>query len=442
MAQQIKSSIVIGLGKSGLSAIRYLQGQGKPIVACDTREAPPDLLHFQREFPQIPIHLGTLDEKLLGLASEIILSPGIAPQLPVLETAKNNGIPIIGDIELFAQAAKAPIVGITGTNAKGTVTTLVGEMIKNAGHAVLVGGNIGTPALDLLIEKVPDFYVLELSSFQLETTYSLKTLAATILNFSEDHLDRHGTMEAYIAAKRRIYQNCKVAVWNREDKHTEFSGKSYSFGLTVPQQDEFGIREYQDQHWLAWGTELLLPVQKLLIKGRHNWANALAALALGKAIGLPITAMLPALTAFRGLPHRCEWVAEKNQVVWYNDSKGTNVGATLAALYGLGQAISGKLILIAGGLGKGADFSPLQKPVSQFVRSVILFGQDAPLIAEALGATSKIQYAKDLGEAIAFAEKEALANDAVLLSPACASFDMFRDFEDRGEVFKRLVREL
>lgn len=472
MPHNLKSSVVIGLGRSGLSILRHLLEEGKPIVAIDTRKKPQELKEIQQQFPQISLFLDSFDEKTLAKAAEIIVSPGIAPQEPALVKAKDQGIPVIGDIELFARAAKAPIIGITGTNAKGTVTTLVGEMIQCAGLKVLVGGNIGIPALDLLAEEIPDFYVLELSSFQLETTYSLQAAAATILNISDDHLDRHGTMLNYIAAKQRIYQDCQAAVVNREDERiwptissslkdvnllkahaTEISfvppfGKEelkgvFSFGLTAPQaKNEFGILEYDHQHWLAFGSERLMPVEKLLIKGRHNWNNALAALALGTTIGLPLSAMLDALSNFRGLAHRCEWVAEIDGVIWYDDSKGTNVGATLAAIEGLGPSITGKLILIAGGLGKNADFTPLRDPIKQHVRSVILIGKDAPIMEYALAGTTKIIHAADLAEAVGLAKKTAQAKDVVLLSPACASFDMFRSYEHRGEVFKELVRTL
>lgn len=444
MSNQSKNCIVVGLGKSGLSIIHYLLQQGKKVVAMDTRQQPPGLEDLVKEFPQLPLHLGSLDETILSQASEIILSPGVAPQEPAVMKAANLGISVIGDIELFARAVKAPIVGITGTNAKGTVTTLVGEMIHKANHKVLVGGNIGTPALELLQNEVPDFYVLELSSFQLETTYSLKTAAATILNITEDHLDRHGDMSAYIAAKQRIYQDCKVAIWNRDDKKTIPPSQyiNISFGLSEPQPNEFGIRDHNKQKWLACGSELLLPVDKLRIKGRHNWSNALAALALGTSIGLPRAPMLEALTTFSGLAHRCEWVTEKNGVGWYDDSKGTNVGATLAAIGGLGPFIAGKLILIAGGLGKGADFSPLRNSVAQYVKAVILIGKDAPLIEQALTGASKIHHAADMKEAVTLARNAAEANDAVLLSPACASMDMFRDYEHRAQVFKEIVLAL
>lgn len=444
-------SVIVGLGKTGLSCAYFLSQQGRSILVMDSRESPPGLDDFYKNFPTIALHLGSLDEALLLQAEEIILSPGVSPAEPAFQKAREQGIPLIGDIELFARAVRAPVVGITGTNAKGTVTTLIGEMIKNAGHRVLVGGNIGTPALDLLALPVPDYYVLELSSFQLETTHSLHLQAATLLNISEDHLDRHGDMSAYLAAKQRIYQNCKVCVWNREDKKTypslnamnaDYDRKCISFGLTEPAEDEFGLQVVNNQSWLAHGKQLLLSVDELQVKGRHNWSNALAALALGQALDLPLVAMQTALRTFTGLHHRCEKVIEHNGVTWYDDSKGTNVGATLAAIYGLGSALKGKLILIAGGLGKGADFNPLQDPVSKYVRSVILIGKDAMLLDQVLRPVVPIKHAKNMEEAVVFASKAAQANDAVLLSPACASLDMFRDYEQRGEIFQSLVKEI
>lgn len=438
-------SLIIGLGKTGLSCARYLQRKNIPFIVMDTRENPPLVAEFKNQFPDIPVFLGALDSQKLWTTKEIIVSPGLDLEKNFFIEAQKRAIPIIGDIELFAREANAKIVGITGTNAKGTVTTLVGNMLKAEGKNVRVGGNIGTPALNLLNNTEPDFYVLEISSFQLETTYSLHTAAATILNFSIDHLDRHHTMTAYIAAKQRIYQHCVSAIWNREDNRTQpitDTPSEVTFGLTEPRQSEFGLREKDKQFWLAFGDECWLSTQELYIKGRHNWANALAALAIGHALHLSKDVMLQTLREFKGLTHRCEWVTEKNGVIWYNDSKGTNVGATIAAIEGLGPAISGKIILIAGGLGKGADFSILQNCVSQYVRTLILIGKDAPLMAEALDGCAEIRHARNMEEAVNIAAKAAQKNDIVLLSPACASWDMFRDFEHRGEVFKTLVNFL
>lgn len=432
--------LILGLGKTGLSCAEHLARQNVPFFVMDTRSNPPELATLQKNFPHIPVHLGEFDLSLVRQAQEIIASPGL--EIPSLITALN--IPIIGDIELFARAAKAPIIAITGTNAKGTVTTLVGDMIQAAGLKVSVGGNIGIPALDLLLEPAPDFYVLEISSFQLETTSSLRALAATILNISPDHLDRHKTMQAYIAAKQKIYSICENIVCNRDDKNTYPVSDSInlSFGFSEPKQNEFGLRKINDQYWLAHGEENLLSVDDLFIKGKHNWINALAALALGAAINMPIPAMLSALKNFKGLKHRCEWVLEKDGVTWYDDSKGTNIGATIAAIEGLGSATKGKLILIAGGLSKGADFIQLRVPVAKHVRAIILMGKDAPLIKQALDGVVPMQHAIDMEAAVKLASQCAHDGDAVLLSPACASWDMFRDYEQRGDIFKTLVKKL
>lgn len=429
--------LIIGLGKTGLSCARFLQAQGKQFALIDNRDNPPLLNEFREEFPDVELHLGSFDHPIVKQASVVIKNPGVAlEQLSLSDNAK-----VIGDIELFAQQAKAPIIGITGTNAKGTVTTLVGEMIKMAGFNVIIGGNIGIPALDLLNEPTPDYYVLEISSFQLETTHSLKTAAATILNLSEDHLDRHHTMENYQHAKQRIYQHCEVAVFNRGDQLTtplNAIEQTISFGLDKPQKNQWGIWD----NYLAFGDKKLLSVDELRIKGTHNWANALAALALGQAIRLPMDAMLKTLKEFAGLPHRCEWVTEHHQVTWYNDSKGTNVGATIAALEGLGPTVTGKIILLAGGLGKGADFNLLKAAVKKYTSHAILFGQDAKLIADAIGTETKIHFVATMNDAIKLAQNTAQPNDVVLLSPACASWDMFRDFEQRGDLFKLAVKEM
>jgi UDP-N-acetylmuramoylalanine--D-glutamate ligase len=435
-----KSPIIIGLGKTGLSFAHYLTHKKLNFEVMDSRENPPNLAEFRKDFPNIKLHLGPFDRKLIESASELFMSPGIDPHDPVF-----NGAHINGDIEVFAREAKAPIIAITGTNAKGTVTTLVGYMIRNAGLIPCVGGNIGTPALDLLNQTVPNFYVLEISSFQLETTHNLPAVAATILNMSPDHLDRHHTMESYHAAKQRIYRQCETAVVNQDDPYSNPDNavaKKIMFSInskTVSDKAHPQFHIYNNH--LAYGDELLLPTKDLLIQGKHNWSNALAALALGKAIHLPIDAMLKALREFPGLEHRCEWVATKDNIHWINDSKGTNIGATIAALEGLGSTLDGKIVLIAGGIGKNADFSFLRKAVEKFTRQLILFGRDAQLINQALKDTVPIQMTDSLAQAIKLARNTAATGDAVLLSPACASFDMFRDYEHRGQQFKRLVRE-
>lgn len=439
--------VIIGLGKTGLSCANYFAQQNIPFAITDSRNTPPCLAEFREKHPDIAVHLGGFPPTLLAQAKELIVSPGVSLHEPVIAECIAKGISAIGDIELFARAARAPIVGITGTNAKGTITTLVGEMAKTAGKDVRVGGNIGIPALDLLNNHEPDLYVLEISSFQLETTYSLAAAAATILNLSPDHLDRYETMREYQMAKQRIYQNCAAAIYNRDDEYTwpielDKNSLRLTFGASNPGENEFGIRIQNQMVWLATGNELLLPTSELRIHGRHNWLNTLAALAIGTAIKLPMSAMLNTLKGFPGLPHRCQFIASKNNVDWYNDSKGTNVGATIAALESLGRVVKGKLILIAGGLGKNADFTLLQPAVKQYVRAAILIGQDAPIIQSALKDVTQCTVTNDLMAAIQKAREIAQPNDAVILSPACASFDMFRDFEHRGEVFTQAVREL
>jgi len=423
-------NLIIGLGITGLSCLRYFQRQGMPVAIMDTRANPPGLAELKANFPNVPLYLGGLDKNIISQAQEIIASPGIA--LPEFSP--------IGDIELFARTAKAPIVAITGTNGKGTVTTLVGNMAQQAGLNVRVGGNIGIPALDLLSDTEPDLYVLEISSFQLETTYSLQASVATILNISEDHGDRYTSREDYIAAKQRIYHGTKLAIYNRDDKLTypQYNVPIQSFGLD---DREFGIHYSDNQAYLAFNGQPLLSVNELKIKGQHNWANALAALAIGHALQFPMVAMLQTLCEFKGLHHRCEWVGEWQGISWYDDSKGTNVAATIAALYGLGSAITGKLIWIAGGLGKGADFTPLRAPAEKTVRAAILIGQDAPLLAESIGKKITVYHAKSMEEAVSLAHSVAREGDAVLLSPACASMDMFQNAEQRGEIFKSEVRQ-
>lgn len=438
--------VIVGLGLTGVSCVKYLLSQNQGIAVVDSRENPPGLKEFKKNFPHVPLYLGSFDHPIIFQAKELVISPGIPLTHPVFLAAQQQGIGLIGDIELFARACRSPIIGITGTNAKGTVTTLVGEMAKASGKKVLVGGNIGVPALDLLAQEPAELYVLELSSFQLERTQSLKTLASCILNLTPDHLDHHGTVENYLAAKQVIYQSTDFAVWNRDDKATypnvSPQKKLLSFGLDVIDDQNYGLSHADNTTWLMRGKEKLLDVKQLKINGQHNYLNALAAMALGEACGFELKDMLTALSSFKGLLHRCEWVREKNKVIWYNDSKGTNVGATLAAINGLGSTIKGKLVLIAGGLGKGADFSLLREPVKRFVKNVILIGKDAPVLAETFKDLVPLQHAKTLQEAVLLADSTAVENDAVLLSPACASWDMFQHYEERGEVFKQAVRNL
>jgi len=440
-----KQRIIVGLGKTGLSVARHLAGRGLPFAVVDTRENPLGLDQLKRFAPMADLHLGELDAELLCRASELVVSPGIALSTPALVKAKAAGVSLIGDIELFAREARAPIIAITGSNAKSTVTTLVGEMAAAAGKRVSVGGNLGTPALDLLDEKA-DLYVMELSSFQLETTDRLNAEVATVLNVSEDHMDRYPSMVAYHQAKHRIFRGARQVVVNRDDSLSRplvaDQLPSWSFGLSRPDFKGFGLMQHEGQTWLAFEFKALLPVSELKIRGAHNQANALAALALGHAVGLPMEAMLEALRQFAGLPHRCQWVGQRNGVDYYNDSKATNVGAALAAINGFAADIQGKQVLIAGGDGKGADFAPLRQAVQQHCRAVVLLGRDAQRLEESIAGSVPVLRVDSLDAAVVAAAEQAAPGDIVLLSPACASLDMFRHFEERGDVFTAAVGRL
>ena len=438
--------VVVGLGKTGLSCVRFLRSLGYQVAVNDTRDNPPNLAELHAEFPEVVVSLGKLDEQLLLQAHEIISSPGISINEPELLSARlNAGIKIIGDIELFCRAVDKPIVAITGSNAKSTVTTLVGLMAQNAGINVAVGGNLGTPVLELL-QQSADLYVLELSSFQLETTHSLRAAAAVVLNISEDHMDRYANMQAYHQAKHRIYRNCYFYVTNRQDLLTvpllPEAIPHTSFGLDKPDLNTYGVIREQGISYLAKGQTKLLASHEMGIFGEHNIANALAAVALGEAVNIPMSAMLQTLKEFTGLKHRCQLVTKHQGVAWYNDSKGTNVGATLAAINGLGAAISGKVLLIAGGVGKGQDFSPLSSALAQYGKVVILLGEDATKIDAAVTAQVAKIHVQSLAAAVEQAAQLAQQGDAVLLSPACASFDMFKHYEDRGEQFVALVQSI
>ncbi len=438
--------IVVGLGKSGMSLVRFLAQRGMPFAVVDTRANPPELATLREQFPQVEVRCGELDVAFLCRASELLISPGLAIATPALQAAAARGVKLSGDIDLFARYAKAPIVAITGSNAKSTVTTLVGEMAAAAGRKVAVGGNLGTPALDLLNDEV-ELYVLELSSFQLETTGQLNAEVATCLNISEDHMDRYDSLAAYHLAKHRIFRGARQVVVNRDDALSRpliaDDVPCWSFGLGKPDFKRFGLLEPDSERagekFLAYQFEALLPVRELKIRGAHNQSNALAALALGHAVGLPMAAMLETLKRFAGLAHRCQWVGERAGVAYYDDSKATNVGAALAAIEGLGTDIAGKLVLIAGGDGKGADFSALRAPVAKFCRAVVLLGRDAERLAAALGADVPMVRVNSLQEAVQRGSELAQPGDAVLLSPACASLDMFKNFEERGRLFAQAV---
>ena len=454
---QALRTLIVGLGETGYSVARFLAGRGVPIAGTDSRVQPPGLERLRESLPDVALFLGSFDPAAFEAADQLIVSPGVSLNEPAIVQARARGVPVLGDIELFARYVDAPVVAITGSNGKSTVTTLFGEMALRCGFDARVGGNLGTPALDLLTESrrreagsavwhessAPTLYVLELSSFQLETTHSLRTRAAVVLNISADHMDRHTSLEAYAAAKQRIFARSEVMVVNADDPLVtamlEPRRRVLRFGLRTPADEQFyGIRNVGISTWLARGGTHLIDVRELRITGRHNWANALAALALGDAAGLPMNLMLEALSQFNGLPHRMQPVGEKQGVTFYNDSKGTNVGATLAALSGS----PGPVVLIAGGEGKGQDFTPLHDALKTKGRAVVLIGSDAPLIEAALAGVVPVVTASDMDDAVVRAYALAQPGDCVLLSPACASFDMFRNYEHRGDVFCAAVQKV
>ncbi|HKK13200.1 MAG TPA: UDP-N-acetylmuramoyl-L-alanine--D-glutamate ligase [Gammaproteobacteria bacterium] len=435
-----RKRLVVGLGRTGLSCARYLARQGCQVAVTDSRVRPPELASLQEELPDVALFLGGFNPEAFEHAEQVVVSPGVPLREPLLAAARQRGVEVIGDIELFARAVRAPVVAVTGSNGKSTVTTLVGEMARCAGRDVRLGGNIGIPALALLNEQEPDLYVLELSSFQLESTFSLKAAAAVVLNISPDHLDRYASLAEYSRAKQRIYHGAAVQVVNADD--TVAAGLAeparpwVRFTLGEPEGADYGLRRRDDREWLVKADQWLMPAAGLRLVGRHNLANALAALALGEAVGLPLDACLDALRRFPGLPHRTEFVAEHDGVRWYNDSKGTNLGATLAAIEGM----PGPVVLIAGGDGKGADFTPLREPLVRRGRAAVLIGRDAPAIETALAGVVPVVRAGTMDEAVERARELARSGDDVLLSPACASFDMFSNYEERGRVFADAVR--
>lgn len=446
------ATLVVGLGVSGRAISRHLARLGVPFMVADTRAEPPGVEGFKIAHPTIDLHCGPLTDLDLSEVEEVVVSPGIDPHAPGLDvltgrTHEVTGEPLlVGEMALFVREARAPIAAITGSNAKSTVTTLVGEMAREAGRRVAVGGNLGTPALDLLAE-VPDaeLFVLELSSFQLETTPRLGAETAAFLNLSEDHLDRHGDMAGYRAAKQGIFRGARHGVVNADDPQTwpEVPLPAIDrFSTRMPKGDDWGIAGRADGDWLMHGDEPLLPASEMRLPGRHNQANALAALAMGHRLGLPRASMLTVLCRFPGLPHRGELVANVAGVRWINDSKGTNVGATLAALEGLGPTLEGRLILLAGGVGKGADFHPLAAPLVRYGREAILFGRDADRLAHALRDHLPVTRVDDLQAALGRAREVAAPGDCVLLSPACASLDQFTDYQARGEAFCLAVRHM
>ena len=422
--------------------MRHLLAHGWQVAATDSRAEPPGLAELIANAPQVTLRPGGFDLTLLEGASLAVASPGVPSSAPILAAARARGIDVVGDIELFARAVAAPAIGITGTNGKSTVTTLLGQMAEQAGIRVKVGGNLGTPALELLELPRAQLYVLELSSYQLETTRSLELVAATVLNVTPDHMDRYRTIDEYAAAKARIFARCGTAVVNLDDARVvampRAGQRTVGFSATCAAAVYRLVADADGEHWLHCADQRLLRVAELRVAGVHNAANALAALALGDAAGLPRPAMLEALRNFRGLEHRSQWVADRHGVRYVDDSKGTNVGATLAAVAGL----TGPLLLIAGGDGKNQDFGPLAAALRGKVRRVLLIGRDAPAIARAVADVCPVETHGSLRDAVFAAARAACPGDTVLLSPACSSLDMFRDYAHRGAEFAAAVAAL
>lgn len=437
-------NVIVGIGLTGLSCIRFLTARGEKVAAVDSRAAPPELEKLRQEFPEVPYTVGSFDSPLLEQATELIVSPGVSLQEAAIAKQIARGVPAIGDVELFARAVKKPVIAITGSNGKTTVTSLVGKMVADAGHSVQVCGNIGEPVLSAIAKPLPDFYVTELSSFQLETTESLQPLTAVVLNVCQDHMDRYESYEDYCQAKRRVYRGCQYPVVNADEpeiwRELMFDHPPLLFSLE-PNGENFCLRQHQGEYYLAQGPQLLLPVKAMQFTQRYEFQNALAALALGTAAGLPMSSMLNTLQQFRGLPHRCQAVGEFGGIRWYNDSKGTNVGATIAALLSIGSTKAGRLFLIAGGDSKKADLSALLEPVAQYVDHLILLGQDAPLLENLFQQKVPLTRVSTMVEAVNFAASSARPGDVVLLSPACASLDMFRNYAHRGEVFVQAIKD-
>ena len=446
-------TLIVGLGRTGLSVARHLAAGGEQVAVVDSRANPPGLEALKVELPDVALFLGGFDVAAFEHADRLVVSPGVSLATPQIAAAIARGVPVVGDIELFVQAAQAPIAVITGSNGKSTVTTLLGEMARESGRRVAVGGNLGEPALNLLADDV-ELYVLELSSFQLDTTHSLRADVATVLNVSPDHLDRYGDLAGYAGSKQKALQGATVGVYNADDATVMAMGGSvekWCFTLGEPLavvddvfgcQRAFGVRQLEDGPWLCRAEQALLPAAAVRIPGLHNRANALAALAMGSALGLELEAMCQVLRGFPGLPHRTQFVAELGGVSWYNDSKGTNVGACIAALEGLAQGDATRTVLIAGGDCKGAAFDDLVPAIVAHARAVVLIGRDAQDIARAVAGRVLVHHASDMDDAVRQAAELSRPGDRVLLSPACASFDMFRDYMERGEVFMDAVRRL
>lgn len=446
MAQTIASDkrrAILGMGSTGVSVARYLRKSGAAFDWYDTRSAPPGLDRLVDEFSDVQMIAGGTEGWDLSLYTEIVVSPGVSLAEPQLAIAAQAGVRLIGDIELFAIAAEARIAAITGSNGKSTVTQMVGEMAIAQGLNTGVGGNLGVPALDLLDEE-KQLYVLELSSFQLETLDSLEAEVACILNLTQDHLDRYASLHQYHAAKQRIYRGARKLVFNRDDLLTQPMANSaqhcVSFGLDQPDLGQYGLISQGEGVWLARGRDKLLPVASLALQGRHNWANALAAYAIAEGLGIDEEVIHAVLHKFEGLPHRCHQVSDLRGVRWVDDSKATNVGACIAAIDGL--ATDRNVVLIAGGEGKGQDFSPLTPVIEEHLHGLVLIGEAASQLAHIAPETVQPVFAVSMEAAVQVAAEIARPGDVVLLSPACSSLDMFSNYAARGDAFVEAVEAL
>ncbi|QMU62496.1 MAG: UDP-N-acetylmuramoyl-L-alanine--D-glutamate ligase [Gammaproteobacteria bacterium] len=441
-ASNFRDTVVIGLGETGLSVAQYLSKHDIAFSMFDTRSNPPQLAAFKRRFPSAEIYLGELVADAFAHTAQVIISPGVDINQDALrEAVEANECECIGDIELFARSTTTPVVAITGSNGKSTVTSLLAEMARLASVNAYAGGNLGPPALDLLDHNDAELFVLELSSFQLESTQSLQPEVSVVLNISPDHLDRHGDVNNYAHIKEHVYSNAKISVINRDDEyvsHMQTTGKVISFGLGDPLEGQFGITKENQCSYLSLGAEQLVPVSVLALQGESGVLNSLAALAVGHALQLPMQAMLEKLKNFKGLPHRLALVAEQDGVSWFNDSKGTNIGATISSL----RSLQKNIVLIAGGVFKGGDLAQLKEAIAKHVKHVILLGQDANVLQLGIEGVSTIDIANSMNEAVEIAQKESIAGDQVLLSPACASFDMYKNYIERGSHFENCVKDL
>ena len=432
-------NIVIGLGKTGLSCVAYFCKRNEPVMVVDTRDNPPNADVLTKEYPQVKLIAGELPVDVLCQAEQLIVSPGLSLKTPAIAQAIAQGVPCIGDVELFVRDAKAPIIAITGSNGKTTVTTLVGQLLQDAGFSVEVCGNIGTPVLDTLNHATPDFYVIELSSFQLETTHSLKAKIALVLNVSSDHMDRYDTVEDYAAAKRRIYNHCEIAICNADEPICWQGIEAKSRVMFM--KTDFYLHDVNGEMFIYYQGKPWFSVTELPLRGLHNYQNALAVLAIGHSLGLSREQMLVTLKQFHGLPHRCQKVARIDDVDWYNDSKATNIGAVVAALNSLGPLYK-KCVVIAGGDAKGADLNELKPVMCQYVSQLVLLGKDAERFEQVFRGIIPCTRVADLQQAVAAAHQLAHAGDAVMLCPACASLDMFKNYEERGDIFVKEVKGL